>query len=267
MKVEPAAEHSGVLPVDYDRVAPAYDRRYAARSYAGVDDALAHFLAGAAREVLEVGCGTGHWLARMRAGGHSAVGVDASAAMLRRARAATEARLAVASASALPFAAERFDAVVCVNAFHHFPDKQRFLAEAWRVLEPGGRFFSVGMDPHDGVRRWVVYDFFPGTREVDQGRFPAAAAIRSWLAAAGFVDAATHEAERVDDAVSGRSVLASPFLERRGTSQLALLDDASYAAGIDRIEAALASAEARGDRATFFAQLSLFATTATKPRS
>ena len=55
MKVEPAAEHSGVLPVDYDRVAPAYDRRYAARSYAGVDDALAHFLAGATREVARVG--------------------------------------------------------------------------------------------------------------------------------------------------------------------------------------------------------------------
>src|SRR5262245_1596514 len=185
--------------------------------------------------------------------------------MLKLARSATDARLAVASASALPFSDARFDAVVCVNAFHHFPDKQRFLAEAWRVLEPGGRFFSVGMDPHGGVRRWAIYDFFPGTREADRSRFPAPAAIRAWLAAAGFVDAATSEAERMDEQVAGRDVLASPFLERRGTSQLALLDDAAYAAGIHRIEAAIADAEARGERATFFVQLSLHATTATKP--
>src|SRR5262245_53887400 len=161
------------MKVDYDRVAPAYDRRYEARSYAGVGEALARFLGGGRREVLEVGCGTGHWLARMRAGGHSAVGVDASAAMLRRARAATDARLAGASASALPFPDARFDVVVCVNAFHHFPDKPRFLAEAWRVLAPGGRFLSVGMDPHGGVRRWAIYDFFPGTHEADRSRFPA----------------------------------------------------------------------------------------------
>src|SRR5215475_7078210 len=134
------------MKVDYDRIAPAYDRRYAERSYAGVGDALARFLGDAAR-VLEVGCGTGHWLAQIGASGRSAFGVDASPAMLRRARTSTDARVAVATASALPFEAARFDAVVCVNALHHFPDKPRFLAEAWRVLRPGGRFFSVGMDP------------------------------------------------------------------------------------------------------------------------
>jgi SAM-dependent methyltransferase len=253
------------VKVDYERVAPGYDRRYAERSYRGVEEALTSFLEGAARDALEVGCGTGHWLERMSAAGHRAVGVDASPAMVRRARAACRARVAVATAEALAFAAARFDAVVCVNAFHHFPDKHRFLAEAWRVLRPGGRFFSVGMDPHGGVRKWVIYDFFPGTWDADRIRFPAPAAIRSWLAAAGFAEAATTEAERMDDEVAGRAALASPFLERRGTSQLALLDDAAYAAGIRRIEAEVARAEARGEQATFAVQLSLYATTATKP--
>jgi SAM-dependent methyltransferase len=254
------------LKVDYERVAPAYDRRYAAQSYAGVGEALASFLAGAARDVLEVGCGTGHWLAQMSEAGHRGVGLDASPAMLARARAATGAALAVGAADALPFGAGRFDAVVCVNALHHFPDKRRFLAEACRVLRPGGGFLSVGMDPHDGVRGWAVYDFFPGTRETDRRRFPAPAAIRGWLAEAGFADAATTEAERMDDQVAGRAALASPFLERRGTSQLALLDDDAYAAGIRRIEAEIERAEARGEQATFAVELSLYATTARKPR-
>jgi hypothetical protein len=69
----------------------------------------------------------------------------------------------------------------------------------------------------------------------------------------------------MDEEVEGRAALASPFLERRGTSQLALLDDAAYAAGIGRIEAAIAAAAARGERATCFVQLSLYATTAMKP--
>jgi ubiquinone/menaquinone biosynthesis C-methylase UbiE len=260
--------------VDYARVAPSYDRRYAARSYTGVDDALARWLAGGPREVLEVGCGTGHWLVRLGARGHAVTGVDASPAMLRRARAAARTaatpgtageRLAVATAEALPFAAASFDAVVCVNAFHHFPDKPGFLAEAWRVLRAGGRFSSVGMDPHGGVRRWAVYDYFPETREIDRRRFPAPAAIRSSLADAGFVDVSTAEVERMEESVIGRAALASPFLERHGTSQLALLDDASYDEGIRRIEAAVARGEAEGRPEPFAVELSLYATTAAKP--
>jgi ubiquinone/menaquinone biosynthesis C-methylase UbiE len=250
--------------VDYDAVAPEYDRRYASRSYAGVADTLAAVLAHEGGAVLEVGCGTGHWLAKLGSLGHRSFGVDASSGMLRRARDAGAERIAAATAGALPFAEASFDAVVCINALHHFPDPTAFVREARRTLRTGGRFVTIGMDPHGGVRRWVVYDFFAGTRDADLRRFAAPADIRRWLAEAGFEEIATCEAERMEERVAGRAVLASPFLGRRGTSQLALLDDAAYEEGIRGIEAAVDRGAASGRAAEFVVDLSLYATLAVK---
>jgi ubiquinone/menaquinone biosynthesis C-methylase UbiE len=47
--------------------------------------------------------------------------------------------------------------------------------EVRRVLRPGGRLMSIGLDPHEKRDRWFVYDFFPETLELDLNRFPAIA--------------------------------------------------------------------------------------------
>ena len=39
----------------------------------------------------------------------------------------------------LPFAEESFDAVICSNSFHHYPNPQDFFNSAYRVLRKGGR--------------------------------------------------------------------------------------------------------------------------------
>ena len=41
---------------------------------------------------------------------------------------------------ALPYEDESFDALVSLNGFHAFPDKQAAYDETWRVLKPGGLF-------------------------------------------------------------------------------------------------------------------------------
>lgn len=41
---------------------------------------------------------------------------------------------------ALPFPDGSFDAVLSLNGFHAFPDKDAAFAETWRVLKPGGVF-------------------------------------------------------------------------------------------------------------------------------
>ena len=41
----------------------------------------------------------------------------------------------------------------------------------------------------------------------------------------------------------GREVLDNPFTQKNGSSQLALLSDAAYTAGLDRIHAAIADAD------------------------
>ncbi len=49
--------------VNYDIIAPVYDRRYEENDYSGVERALLDFIGeDQSAQILEVGCGTGHWL-------------------------------------------------------------------------------------------------------------------------------------------------------------------------------------------------------------
>lgn len=49
----------------------------------------------------------------------------------------------IADAESLPFLADTFDAAVCRIAPHHFPHPAAFIAEAARVLKPGGKFVLI----------------------------------------------------------------------------------------------------------------------------
>ena len=42
----------------------------------------------------------------------------------------------------LPFESDAFDAVLSMNGFHVFPDKEKAYAKTARVLKPGGMFFG-----------------------------------------------------------------------------------------------------------------------------
>src|SRR5262249_31917913 len=119
---------------DYRAIAPTFDRRYEVNDYSGVEAALGIFLASETRiDVLDCGCGTGHWLNKLASPGRHLVGLDSSAEMLIRA-ARRHLELIRAQAEYLPFEAGSFDRVFCVNSFHHFASKPRFVAEVQRVL-------------------------------------------------------------------------------------------------------------------------------------
>lgn len=96
-----------------------------------------------------------------------------------------------------------------------------------------------------------MYDLFEGTYDTDPSRFPTWDILGQWIAASGFVQVARQEVERVVDHKVGREVLEDPFLEKHACSQLALLTGEAYAAGVRRIEAALAKAEAAGETLIF----------------
>jgi ubiquinone/menaquinone biosynthesis C-methylase UbiE len=248
--------------VNYDEVAPAYDQRYVNHEFPGTEATLRQFAAGAER-VLEVGCGTGHWLAQMHSWGCKVSGLDPSAQMLARAaQHAPQAQLVRGRAEALPWPDGSFDRVVCVNALHHVEGKHGFIVEARRVLRPGGRFLSIGLDPSTGLEPWCIYEYFETTLELDRQRHPAAAQVRSWLAHAGFVDCVTEVAERIVFDRSARECLDRNLLAKESTSQLSLLSDAQYQRGIDRIRRDVEAAEAAGESLRLTADLRLYATTA-----
>ena len=126
--------------VDYDKVAPFYDRRYEDYKYEGIQRSVFEFVGRyLASRVLEVGCGTGYWLALLREGGFTVFGLDLSNNMLRRSKARLpDLALVLGEAEKLPWSDGCLDRIICVNSFHHFNSKQAFLFEAHRVLRSHG---------------------------------------------------------------------------------------------------------------------------------
>lgn len=91
------------------------------------------------RRILDIGCGPGTLAKQLSEDGASVVGIDPGAAALEQARAAVPgARFEKASGEALPFPDASFDGAVMLNALHHVPNPAAALAEAARVLVPGG---------------------------------------------------------------------------------------------------------------------------------
>src|SRR5438045_9105634 len=113
--------------VDYDAVAARFATRYERNDYTGVSQVLATFTAtipaGVPPRVLDVGCGTGHWLQSLQHAGVAVAGVDPSSGMLDVARAADPKTVLIrACAEALPVRPHSFDRIFCINALRHFTD-------------------------------------------------------------------------------------------------------------------------------------------------
>jgi ubiquinone/menaquinone biosynthesis C-methylase UbiE len=105
-----------------------------------------------ARRVLDVGSGYGSFVLVARRAGIDAVGlemadveVEFARARLRSERPADDAETVypVGDARELPFDDESFDAVTLWNVVEHVPGYERALAEAARVLRPGGSVFII----------------------------------------------------------------------------------------------------------------------------
>ena len=131
----------------YERSAHQYDAsiRFFERVLFG--DGRAWVCSRARGDVLEIGIGTGRNLPYYPPGVRL-VGIDLSPAMLAIARRrADELKIAVelqeGDAERLPFAGASFDTVVSTLALRRIPNDQHAIAEAARVLRPGGRLLLL----------------------------------------------------------------------------------------------------------------------------
>jgi ubiquinone/menaquinone biosynthesis C-methylase UbiE len=153
--------------------AMTYDRQIAKVDEAGLRDARASLLAGAAGRVLEIGGGTGNNLPFYGPAVESLTITEPEIPMLRRLeRKAREqapgATVLRAPAEDLPFEDDCFDAAVSTLVLCGVDHQQRALRELCRVLRPGGQLLFIehvrSDDPHlarsqdrmNGINRFVV---------------------------------------------------------------------------------------------------------------
>lgn len=100
---------------------------------------------GPGTRLLDVGCGSGELLALASARGAHARGVDAAPGMIALARTrAPAADVRVADAARLPWPDASVDVVTVVATLHLVEDADAALAEAARVLVPGGLLAVAG---------------------------------------------------------------------------------------------------------------------------
>lgn len=119
--------------------------------------------------VLDAGCGTGHYVARMRGMGFDAQGVEPAEGMRERAeRLNPMGTIFDGTITDLPFSDDEFDLVMSIEVFRylHREDVLKGMAEMMRVLKPGGRAFITFVNRHALDGFWLLQK----TRQLARGR-------------------------------------------------------------------------------------------------
>ena len=136
--------------IDHDRIAEVYEGTVGSREFQQVSRQRIHWMCAqvGGPEVLDVGCSQGIASILLAREGHRVIGIDREHEAIRAARERLDQEEApvrervefrVAEGRAVGFADGSFDAVLLGEVLEHQLDPGKLLAEARRVLRPGGR--------------------------------------------------------------------------------------------------------------------------------
>ncbi|MCX5772863.1 MAG: methyltransferase domain-containing protein [Candidatus Hydrogenedentes bacterium] len=230
-------EEGGRMKVDYDKIAPDYDKhRQANGPYMPQLVDLAR--KAGARDVLELGCGTGRgtqafvedYPCRM-------VALDLSRGMLEEAR---EKGLAGVhwvrgSATAIPLASGFFQFVFGVFFIHHVPDLAGVARECARVIGRGTA--AIVTASTEFIQTHPMNRYFPSLAPMDLARFRTGEEIEAELRGAGFVRTRVGnykaQPQPIDEAYVQK--VAAKF-----TSTYELIPPEEFEAGLERLKADVA---------------------------
>jgi SAM-dependent methyltransferase len=196
--------------------------------------------------VLDLCCGAGLLAGEAAARGAIATGLDFSPAMLAEARAAHPGLpFAEGDAEAMPFPDASFDTVVSSFGVHHVPRPERALAEAFRVLRPGGTLaITTWAAPADNIAWKLLFDAVRLHGDPDAAQAPPSGGgigsepiLLGLLRAAGFAAPTAEFVRREWRLVQTGDLIAAL---RQGTVRTAALIDAQRAAALIAIGSEIA---------------------------
>ena len=168
-------------PFENKAVAQEYDAYYHTEHGKLVDELekqamgqlLAHVLPG---QMLEIGCGTGHWTAFFSQLGFQIVATDVSEPMLSEAKKKSifNTTFMEADVLQLPFSDDHFDQVAAVTSLEFCKDIPQAFAEMKRVLKPGGWLICGCLNKHSMLGKMKDNDpvyrhgYFMSKEELEQ---------------------------------------------------------------------------------------------------
>jgi ubiquinone/menaquinone biosynthesis C-methylase UbiE len=163
-------EHQG-----WNERARAYDAYTARFTSFGINPLLEAAGITPGQAVLDVCCGTGLVAQAAPGRGPIVTGLDISEDMIAMAKAKGLAcQFQVGDAEALPFGDAHFDRVICNFGLYHLPEPDRAIAEAARVLRPGGIYaFTTWCGPDVSPLFRVVAEAIQAYGKMDVGLPPA----------------------------------------------------------------------------------------------
>jgi ubiquinone/menaquinone biosynthesis C-methylase UbiE len=221
---------------DYTQIAPTYNNRYKTNYLVEIEKEIKKIITtNNYNSILEAGCGTGRWINLPWDKTKKVFGLDYSFDMMKIPKTDKPyLNLINANAIKIPIKDNYFDLIFCVNAIHHFPDKEKFIIESKRVLTSNGMLAIFGVDPSID-NDWYVYNYFDSVYENDLKRFPTLEFLKNKLLTQNFTKVEIKSVEEVNNARIGKDIFNDPFLQKQSCSQLANLSDEEYQFGIDKI--------------------------------
>jgi len=111
-------------------------------------------------DLLDAGCGPAPMISLLAAKypDRHYTGLDLTPAMIEQAKKKNipNAEFVVGDCENFPFEENAFDAIICSNSFHHYPNPQAFFDSVKRCLRPGGRLILRDLSSDNKLVRWFV---------------------------------------------------------------------------------------------------------------
>lgn len=147
--------HFNGQAAEYDRNESIHYSKYPKISCKNVSGLLAD---KSFAKLLDIGCGTGYLIDMLKKQHKDTVyyGLDLSPEMLKNAKKKFDdsVYLKEGSAMELPYDNNCFDIVTCIQSFHHYPDPEKAMAEAYRVTAHGG-LYILSDTGCGGAIKWI----------------------------------------------------------------------------------------------------------------